>query len=82
MQPHEYSIIGHSRASIGRYLGTAAGLLASLTAVVVTIGFDLAKKYGLSDGVTSVIIFPLNAAAFYFIGLRISLNVTGCFGLS
>lgn len=68
MQPHEYSIIGHSRASIGRYLGTAAGLLASLAAVLVTLGFDLAKTFGLSDGVTSVIIFPLNAATFYFIG--------------
>lgn len=68
MQPHEYSVIGHSRASIGRYLGTAAGLLASLTAVVVTFGLDLATKLGLSTGAANIILFPVNAATFYFVG--------------
>lgn len=68
MQPHEYSVIGHSRATIGRYLGTAAGLLASLTAVVVAASLDLARTLGISDGTTHVVIFPLNAAAFYFLG--------------
>lgn len=68
MQPHEYSVIGHSRALVGRYLGIAAGALASLVAVLVAIGFEFAKEYGLSDGTRSVIIFPLNAALFYFFG--------------
>jgi len=68
VQPHEYSVIGHSRASIGRYLGTAAGLLASLTALIATAGLDLAKRFSLSSDTTGVILFPLNAATFYFIG--------------
>lgn len=68
MQPHEYSVIGHSRALIGRYLGTAAGLLASITAVVVTASLNLAKELGLSSGTAHVLLFPLNATAFYFIG--------------
>lgn len=68
MQPHEYSVIGHSRATIGRYLGTAAGLLASLTAVIVTASLDLARTLGISGDTTHVVIFPLNAAAFYFLG--------------
>lgn len=68
MQPHEYSVIGHSRATIGRYLGTAAGLLASLTAVVVAASLDFAKTLGISDGAMHVAVFPLNAAAFYFLG--------------
>ena len=68
MQPHEYSVIGHSRASIGRYLGAVAGLLASATAVLVTLGFDFAQKIGLSDGAANTVLFPMNAATFYFIG--------------
>lgn len=68
MQPHEYSVIGHSRSSVGRYLGTAAGLVAAFTAVLVTLGFDVAKRLGLSDGGAGIMIFPLNAATFYFLG--------------
>lgn len=68
MQPHEYSVIGHSRSTIGRYLGVAAGLLASLTAVIVTVTLDLAKRWGLSDGTANVILFPINATTFYLIG--------------
>jgi len=68
MQPHEYSVIGLNRTIIGRYLGTAAGLMASLTAVLITVGFDLAKRLGVSDGGTSLVILPINAAAFYFFG--------------
>jgi hypothetical protein len=65
---HEYSVIGHSRASIGRYLGVAAGLLASLVAVLVTLALDLAGKFGFSEGISRVVIFPLNATAFYLLG--------------
>lgn len=68
MQPHEYSIIGHDRASVGRYLGAAAGLLASVAAILITLGFDLAKRFGFSEGGASLVIFPLNAATFYFLG--------------
>lgn len=68
MQPHEYSVIGLDRTSIGRYLSTAAGLVASVTAILITLGFDLAKRFGLSDGGSSLAIFPVNATAFYFLG--------------
>jgi hypothetical protein len=68
MQPHEYSVIGLNRTAIGRYLGTAAGLMASIAAILITIGFDLAKRLGFSDGGVSLALFPLNAATFYFLG--------------
>lgn len=68
MQPHEYSIIGLDRTSIGRYLGTMAGLMASITAILITLGFDLARRFGLSTGESGLVIFPLNAAVFYFLG--------------
>ena len=68
MQPHEYSVIGLDRTAIGRYLGTAAGLMASTTAILITLSFDLAKRLGFSDGSSSLAIFPINAAAFYFLG--------------
>jgi predicted pore-forming effector associated with SMODS systems len=68
MQPHEYSVIGLDRTSIGRYLSTAAGLMASVTAILITLGFDLAKRLGLSDDGSSLAVFPINATAFYFLG--------------
>ena len=68
MLPHEYSVIGLDRTIIGRYLGTAAGLMASGTALLITIGFDLAKRLGFSDEGASLAIFPVNAALFYFLG--------------
>lgn len=68
MQPHEYSIIGHSRATIGRHLGTLAGGLAALTAVGATAILDLASRFGFSTPTSGVILFPLNAAIFYFLG--------------
>lgn len=68
MQPHEYSVIGHSRASIGRYLAIAAGVLASITATIVTLGLGAAQFFGLPTSETNVVLVPLNAATFYLIG--------------
>ncbi len=68
MQPHEYSVIGLDRTSVGRYLGAVAGFMASVVATLVSLGFDLATRLGLSDGGSSLVIFPLNAALFYFLG--------------
>jgi len=65
---HEYSVIGHSRASVGRYLGMVAGLLASLVAILLTLALKLAERLGFLEGTARVIIFPLNAAAFYLLG--------------
>lgn len=68
MQPHEYSVMGLDRTSIGRYLGTFAGLMSSCVAMLATIGFNLAQHFGLSDSITGLIIFPVNASVFYFLG--------------
>lgn len=68
MQPHEYSVIGHSRTSIGRYLGIGAGLFASVVAMIATAAFDALNALGVLETSSRVIIFPLNAAAFYLVG--------------
>lgn len=68
MQPHEYSIIGHSRAKIGRSLGTAAGILASFSALVASAALDLATRLGFAEGTPRILLFPLTAALFYSIG--------------
>lgn len=68
MQPHEYSVIGLNRTTVGRYLGTAAGLLSSATAVLVAILTDLASRLGLSNASSSLTIVPVSAAMFYFLG--------------
>lgn len=68
MQPHEYAVIGHSRATIGRYLGVIAGLLASLLGLLITLLLDLATHFGISSFASSIVIFPINAATFYILG--------------
>lgn len=68
MQPHEYSVIGHSRAAVGRYLGTIAGIVASACALFVTIALDLAKRSGFSEWVPEVVLLPISAAVVYPVG--------------
>lgn len=71
MQPHEYSVIGLNRTAIGRYLGIAAGVMSSVAAMLATFCFDLVQRFGFSDNSTVSIVFPLNAAFFYFIGYEV-----------
>lgn len=68
MQPHEYSVIGHSRAAVGRYLGTVAGIVASACALFVTIALDLAKRSGFSEWAPEVVLLPISAAVVYPVG--------------
>lgn len=68
MQPHEYSVIGHSRATIGRHLGTMAGIIAAGCALVVTVALDLAKHTGIAGWVPEVVLLPISAAVVYPIG--------------
>lgn len=68
MQPHEYSVIGLDRTAIGRYLGVVAGVLASVAAMMTTLFFDLAQRFGISDVGAGVVIYPINAGLFYFLG--------------
>lgn len=65
MQPHEYSIIGHSRSSIGRHLGTIAGIISSLCVLIVTFALDIANKYGLNHVIPNIALLPISAAAIY-----------------
>lgn len=71
MQPHEYSVIGHSRATVGRYLGTVAGIIASACALIITVALDLAKQTGLSNWIPEVVLLPISAAVVYPIGHRL-----------
>jgi len=65
MTPHEYSIIGHSRAKIGRHLGTVAGIVATGCALAATSALDLIKTLGFSDQIPTVLILPISAAVIY-----------------
>lgn len=65
MQDHEYSVIGHSRSTIGRHLGTFATILVSLlpaagvglSEAVSSLGFPAWSKYFL--------VIPITAGAIY-----------------
>ncbi|SPA26716.1 conserved exported hypothetical protein [Cupriavidus taiwanensis] len=65
---HEYSVIGHSRATIGRWLGVVAGLLSSLIASLAAGAFALADALGFTLRGPDPIVIPATAAIFYFLG--------------
>jgi len=65
LAPHEYSIIGHSRATIGRYLGVVAASLAAGSVVASGMATAVAHWLGLSDWLSHITIVPLSAAAVY-----------------
>lgn len=66
-QKHEYSMIGHSRAAIGRWLGVFAGVAAG--AVTSIAGSALVAQFmgwaGLREHPISI---PLTATTFYVLG--------------
>lgn len=63
---HEYSVVGHSRVDMGRYLGIIAGVFSSLLALAVAALITLAKTEGLT--LSSKIILPATSTVFYAIG--------------
>lgn len=65
---HEYSVIGHSRSTIGRWLGVIAGLLSSAIASILAGAFALADSLGLTPIGPDPIVIPATAAIFYFLG--------------
>ncbi|MEF8699264.1 MAG: hypothetical protein V5B33_08045 [Candidatus Accumulibacter sp. UW20] len=65
MTPHEYSIIGHSRAAIGRYLGTIAGFVATACAIAITFVLGLANSWGFADHIPAILMLPLSAGIIY-----------------
>jgi hypothetical protein len=65
LTPHEYSIIGHSRSAVGRYLGVIAASIAAGSAVATGTAAGLAQWLGLSDWQSQITVVPLSAAAVY-----------------
>ncbi|WP_156379511.1 pancortin-3 [Acidovorax sp. Root402] len=69
-EKHEYSVVGHSRVNMGRYLGIIAGLLSSavatliagLIAIAIAEGFTPSKQY---------YILPITSTVFYGLGYLI-----------
>lgn len=64
---HEYAVIGHSRATVGRFLGIAAGLASSGLAVVIATAITYAERWGFLDA-HAYWKLPLTAAIFYTFG--------------
>lgn len=65
LTPHEYSIIGHSRSTVGRYLGAVAASIAAGSAVASGAATGIAKLLGLSDWLSHITVVPLTAAVVY-----------------
>lgn len=64
MRDHEYSIIGHSRANVGRFLGTGAAIIAS-SATAAGIGLSkFAAATGLPEW-TQHVVLPISAGIAY-----------------
>jgi hypothetical protein len=65
MQAHEYSIVGHDRALIGRYLGAISAVAASaMTAASVGL-VDLLEKNGFPDWTQRWVLVPITGGLAY-----------------
>lgn len=64
MTEHEYSVIGHSRANIGRYLSLFSAALASAFTVVGALWLQLSTYLGLPAW-ASVVAVPISGGVFY-----------------
>ncbi|OSQ37600.1 hypothetical protein [Thalassospira sp. MCCC 1A01428] len=63
-QDHEYSVIGHSRAKIGRILGTIAAAVSSATVLLAGLASDFASQY---ISIPPIVLWPLTASAVFFV---------------
>lgn len=64
MTDHEYSVVGHSRAHIGRYLAIASAALASAFTAVGALWLQLAAYLGLPDW-ANVVAIPVSGGLIY-----------------
>lgn len=64
---HEYAVIGHSRATVGRFLGIVAGLASSALAVLIATVISYGERWGLLQE-RAYWTLPLTAAIFYTLG--------------
>lgn len=62
---HEYSILGHSRASLGRHLGTVAAAAAGSSVLVAPAILAILEKFGLIDEIPRLLLWPITAGLFY-----------------
>lgn len=65
MQDHEYSIIGHSRSTVGRWLGMLATLIVSLLPAVGIGLSEWLSKMWLPEWGKYFLVIPLTAGAIY-----------------
>jgi hypothetical protein len=61
---HEYAVIGHSRAMVGRFLGIAAGLASSGIALLFATAITYAERWGFLQE-RAFWTLPLTATIFY-----------------
>jgi hypothetical protein len=64
---HEYSILGHSRASLGRHLGTVAAAAAALSILIAPAMLAVLEGLGLIGSVPPTLLWPLTAGLFYLL---------------
>jgi hypothetical protein len=66
---HDYSILGHSRATIGRYLGGIAAAISGGSVFVAGLGIEFAQAHGFGDFFPPIVVWPVTATAVW-IGLH------------
>lgn len=65
MLPHEYSILGHSRTTIGRWLGVIAGATASALYLLAGATLHFLEESTLTSWIPEIIFWPLSAGLIY-----------------
>lgn len=65
LQDHEYSVIGHSRSAIGRYLGMLATVIVSLLPALGIGLSDALAKVGLPEWGKYFLVIPVTAGVIY-----------------
>ncbi len=62
---HEYSIMGHSRATIGRYLGALAAWIAAGSAALTGLVTWAIHSLGFAALITPIVIVPVSVVLVY-----------------
>ncbi|QTT88509.1 pancortin-3 [Pseudomonas chlororaphis] len=65
LQDHEYSVIGHRRSTIGRYLGMLATIVVSFLPAIGIGLSDALAKFGLPEWGKYFIVIPITASLTY-----------------
>jgi hypothetical protein len=63
MLAHEYTVNGHDRAKVGRWLSILAAAIASVCSILLTELLHLAALLGIATWVPHVLLVPVSAAA-------------------